>query len=190
MLNLLFIGVPWEDPNNRVYSATHSTSKLASAWAPSAPESVNLDWWLVLQLTRLCRILERLLLLRPLTTSLSWLHTKSSILLRRIGYWTYVLSPCYTSGITDQRNLGLQHKFGFSAKRCVFTLSVHNSIWIKDNITIYTFDLNIGMLFHNSVQRETRRLCVVWTGCFLTQRATHNTSPDLINGLVRENLAC
>ena len=27
MLNLLFIGVPWEDPNNRVYTATHSTSK-------------------------------------------------------------------------------------------------------------------------------------------------------------------
>ena len=175
MLNLLFIGVPWEDPNNRVYTATHSTSKLASAWALSAPESVNLDWWLVLQLTRLCRILERLLLLRPLTTSLSWLHTKSSILLRRIGYWTYVLSPCYTSGITDQRNLGCNTSLVFQRRDVYLLFRFTIQSEIKDNITINTFDLNIGMLFHNSVQRETRRLCVVWTGCFLTQRATHNT---------------
>ena len=54
-------------------------------------------------------------------------------------HWTFVVSPCYTSGITSSNWLCFQHNLQLIEEKSMFILQRSQVIWSQDNITINTF---------------------------------------------------
>ena len=71
-----------------------------------------------------------------------WLSVDSTRFTRSEGitrHWTFVVSPCYTSGITSSNWLGFQHNLQLIEEKSMFILQRSQVIWSQDNITINTF---------------------------------------------------